>query len=602
MAIRYLIGSGNYSDPAIWSDSEFGSGGFSAPTSADSVFLSLWSIGKILNLDGACAASDMQAQSGSNTIITSNGSQTLTIAGGFLTLLSTNIVDLNITINITFNNSGISSDTALGTVNATGQSLFAITKTLNCVTFNRTAPFSQSAALKLTPDVSLNCTNCTLVGNSAISRLWVSTTIGNQAYINATNWLNVRNVNFSDITITPSVDFSNIPGYAGDAGNNHGITFTPSVTQKWSGSSGGTWSTNAWTTRVPLAHDDVIFDGVNFSSGSIISGDITILGRNIDFTGMTWTGTAPRFAPMSTNPVYIVGSFIWVVGMTCLSSSSLSLIGRFGNYILNTKEISSPLKFTINGPDSVYTLGSNLKVTASNGILLYSNFNDGGYSITAPKILSSFSLARTITKSGIWTLNSTLAEIKLSLNETNLIFTDIGKTIFTSTNSNTQIISLGNQIFNDIEVRGNGACIVSFSNACTIKRLIIDTTANDKTIKFTDGYTFNIGNIIITGRNHNTYLTGTSTAGWYLNKLGSGVVMVKRCVISYSEASPEGTWFYLDSTYLGNSGWLAPAIENLSITSLKFISAIEKLTFNPSTIGEKKLKFDTSIATIKFAF
>ena len=74
-------------------------------------------------------------------------------------------------------------------------------------------------------------------------------------------------------------------------------------------------------------------------------------------------------------------------------------------------------------------------------------------------------------------------------------------------------------------------------------------------------------------------MTGTSTAGWYLNKLGSGVVMVKRCVISYSEASPEGTWFYLDSTYLGNSGWLAPAIENLSITSLKFISAIEKLTF-----------------------
>ena len=208
----------------------------------------------------------------------------------------------------------------------------------------------------------------TLTGNSATNRLlFFSSGLGVARTVSAAV-VSLTNVDVMDIAgsgaAAPWTGTS-----LGDAQGNSGITFTTPVDQHWVSANGGNWSNAAnWTIRVPLPQDNVIFDGA-FNSGQTVTTDMPRLGATMDWSNVSWTGTAPILSGATSTTSVWYGSFILKAGMTTgsVSGNAWQLRGR-STHDLNPQGVSVGPGLTIIAPGGTYNLRSNYTQSNNSGI------------------------------------------------------------------------------------------------------------------------------------------------------------------------------------------------------------------------------------------
>lgn len=197
----------------------------------------------------------------------------------------------------------------------------------------------------------------TLSGNSAINRILIkSNTLGTARTITAAT-VAVTNADFMDITGDGAAtwDMSGISGGSGNCGGNSmkalgNAAFTAATNQTWSGTSGGFWSMNGWTTHIPLPQDTALFN-VAFGTSKTVTVDMPRVG-SIDMTGATWT-TALTLSWGTTIASY--GSLTLISGLTMGGANLIELGGR-GSYVIDTKTVTISRPITLLAPMGTYTL------------------------------------------------------------------------------------------------------------------------------------------------------------------------------------------------------------------------------------------------------
>lgn len=390
-------------------------------------------------------------------------------------------------------------------------------------------------------------------GNSAIDRVFiVSDTQGIARTLTASN-TSITNADFRDITGAGagSWNLSAITGGSGDCGGNSGIVFTTPSNQTWNGTSGGNWSSNAWTTRVPLPQDTALFNKA-FGSGQIILLDMP-RACSIDFTGATWT-TSLTFNSSSYN-VSFYGNIKFISGMTLSGNTQYYYCGR-GNITLDFGNNAQPGNFLLYSRSGTYTLNNNINLSGYFDVDLGVTLNAGSYNITATQMfVSNPTITSTINMgSGIWTstttgnawfagsnhvINCQTSTIKITnTTNTNITFAGGGKTYYnlwfargSSTATNT---ITGTNTFADIKDTGTAAHTIVFPN--------VTTTCTSWSINGTAGNLISCTRTGASGTWTISDTTGTNNAS-YLN-------------ISNSTATGGATWNASNSTNGGgNTGW-----------------------------------------------
>jgi len=232
---------------------------------------------------------------------------------------------------------------------------FANNAVFNNLTIN--GPASQGFYFYMGNPIIING-SLSLNGNSEANRLFIygASSSGYRMWGVSKTWTlggaatcrtaTTQYVDFSDAELAGGAaderDLSAITGGSGDAGGNSGITFTNSTDQHWVNADGGNWSTAAnWTSRIPLPQDNCIFD-LAFNSGKSVVADMPRIGHDMDWSGVTYTGTKPYFA-ITNQIVEIGGSVTLHANMSSNVSKHVFMVGRdvcnftnagrgFGNY------------------------------------------------------------------------------------------------------------------------------------------------------------------------------------------------------------------------------------------------------------------------------
>lgn len=195
----------------------------------------------------------------------------------------------------------------------------------------------------------------TASGLDAINRLYISYhglhpinghIEGNAGTISAAS-ASLSYVDFSDIVATGAAIWSGTS--VGNCLGNTGITFTATVTRYWVSNSGNWTDTAKWSATsggstgasVPLAQDIVRFDVNSFSiSGQTVTLNASILGADIDFTGVTNNPTI-TIAEAYTTYKMIYGSLTLASGVVATDTT--------GNSNLPSLEFSARTAKTISG-------------------------------------------------------------------------------------------------------------------------------------------------------------------------------------------------------------------------------------------------------------
>lgn len=252
--------------------------------------------------------------------------------------------------------------------------------TFNNLTFNGSATTTNVVTIASTVTTTV-LGIFTVNGNSVINRVLVrgfnATPVGPQATISAAN-TSFSNVDFMDINAigTANWNLSGITGGSGDCGHNTGIIFTPAVNQTWQGQVGSNWSTNLWTTRIPLPQDNV-FISEEFQSGQTIIMDMPRPGRSLSFVGTTGN---PILNLATT--IYFLGNLTLVSGITITGANPAVFWGR-SNYSITSagSKFSGNVYIDCGLTTNSYTLNDNLNCAATlvpnSGI-----FNANGMNVT----------------------------------------------------------------------------------------------------------------------------------------------------------------------------------------------------------------------------
>ena len=316
------------------------------------------------------------------TMTSANTAWTVQTATGFTMSGASSTINLTGSSAI-FNHgsSAAGSGVVYGTLNITGAggSLITIAAPTTVTNLSRTGTAVKTDSLTLGGDVTVTGT-FTANGNSTNNRLLVASfTVGTSRTITAAA-VSTSNSDWRDITGAgaASWNLSAITGNSGDNTGNSGITFTPSTTQTWQGTSGGNWSdVTKWTSRVPLSQDDVVIASA-FSATQTVTTDMPRLGRNIDWTGAT--GTTLRMASAVNTTSNMTGSLTLASGMgvTVASGSLWVFIGR-GSHTITTNGVAIGVAMQINSTTGSYSLGSDFTSTTNTFLVASGTFNTANY-------------------------------------------------------------------------------------------------------------------------------------------------------------------------------------------------------------------------------
>lgn len=527
-----------------------------------------------LDFNGKTLTGGFYSSNNSNTRTLTLGASAITLAGassiawdtttttGLTVTANTATVTLTgsaggFTTNGTFDFNGLTvvitgaSTTTIGAATGIGSLTFA--------TLTKTGTATTSSILQLACDLTVTGTFTANGSNSNTNRLIVQSNSGGTARTITAGTVTVTNCDFMDITGAGagSWDLSAITGLSGDCGGNSGITFTTPASQTWSGTSGGNWSANAWTTRVPLPQDDVTISSA-FSGGQTITVNVPRLGKAVDFTGTTGT---PTFT--AGGGVTLFGSLTLIAGMTFNATSNFIFGGR-GTCTITSAGKTYPGAVRVGCGGGSYTLQDTMTVT-SNWTLDSGTFNANDQNVTASTFTISGSVARALTMgAGTWTTTSTsTATVWNAVTQTNLTLSASSATIaITGTSANLRTFSGGNATYGilnytiagstgGLDVVGNNSFAkIRFSDASNA-RTIRFTAGNITTIRDVDGFDGVIGTAgklmsidSITASTHTlTHVTGV---------VATDYVSIKNSIAT------GGTGWYAGSNSTnvsGNTGW-----------------------------------------------
>lgn len=633
MASRFWVGgTGNWdaADTTHWAASSNGAGGQSVPGGSDTVTFDASSGGgtvtvtadhTVVSVTGGAFTGTLNYGTGrtvsySTFNFTGTGTRTLTLGNVSITITgaSTTVWDVTDTTNLTF--SGASSTITLsgasaimtpgaslsyGTVNFTGSGAARVNSTATSfVTLTRTGTNAKTDTFLINGTKTVT-TTLTLAGNSSINRLQVlSNTVGTVATItNTTTTLIATNVDFQDIGLTVTKDFS-AQTDIGDCGGNSGITFPASVTQTWNGASGGNWSTNAWTTRVPLPQDDVSL-GVAFSASQTVTADMPRLGRSIDWTGATGS---PTWGGSTAVSVY--GSVVLISGMTVSLTNSFNLNGR-GNFTFTSagKQFGG---ISMYAPTGTYTLNDALDLTGGNNVLSIQNgtFNANGFNISSWKFESQNATTRTIN------IENTL--VSLTRIGAFFQFESPGLTLFSSgsnivstgASATTRSFLGGGYTYGTLTytVAGStGELDITGSNS--FAQINFSDASNARSLKFTAGTTTTIRNgngFNVRGTAGKLMTIDTITGASTFTLTSSSVQSTDYITPTRSTVNSSPKWYAgansTDGT--GNTNWLfqagyaqATGTSSLSLYSLEYSAYANVNGVGSLTLAEQKLKYFT---------
>lgn len=553
MANRFWVGGTGNWDAATtthWSGTSGGAGGSSVPGSSDPVFFDNNSGSPTVTITATatansitCSHSGVTLNAGANLINVTSGAfnwdwQTGTFGAGTSTV-----------------SMGAAGNTI---INAVGMSFYNLTKSgtavkTDTVTFNVDTTISNTL---------------TVTGQSAINRLVVK---GNTPATPRTLTVNgsvvAARVDFQDIIGAGSAswDLSAATGGSGDRRNNTGITFTPAATQTANGTTSFNWSTAArWTSRVPLPQDDVIVNNA-FGATQTITMDQPVLGRDIDFTGVTGS---PAVAVTIAMNIY--GSLTLSTGLGTITFTGAIRLSGTGTHNLttNTKSITggaAVLQIFSNG--GTYNLQDDFTITTTNGFqVIAGTFNTNNYTISA-NIVTPFSLgvlpftfnlgASTINLTGtatgnIWAANNSGALTNINAGTSEIVVLNTSANLRTFSGAGHTYYKLTYTVAGSTGglnmVGDNTFDTLNFSDV-TNARTLLFTAASTTTIKNsfnvfgTAGKLMTIGSI--TAASHALVKQGSDVSSDYLS-------------ISRSDASPPNTWYAgANSTDGGNNtGWI----------------------------------------------
>lgn len=449
-----------------------------------------------LNTNGQTCVWGAFSSTNSNTRTLTFGASPITITGGGGAWSVTTTAGLTVTANtavVTFTGSNAVFNVSggnwnglslvfTGGGNATLASVGSGPSGLKNVTRTGTAATTDGLTVRANMTISGTLTT---TGNSVTNRLLVQTdAVGTARTITAAA-VSITNCDFMDVTgAGAAAPFTGTS--VGDCGGNSGITFNASVQQTWSGTTGGNWSTNAWTTRVPLPQDDVVVSSA-FVASQTITADMPRLGRSVTFS---CTGS-PILSRTTASTVF--GSLTLASGMTTSGSVSTTMAGR-SSYTLDLKGISwsGGSSFIIAAPGGSYTLLSALLlvtgITISNG-----TFDASSSNVTCLSLSSAGTATRTIKLgSGTWTLTTTGTNNVWNTSTTTGLTFDAGTStiVISATDSGVNRSFLGGGLtFNTLRYSstGNAALTIAGNNTFAGNLDLECTTA--RTVAFPAGGT-----------------------------------------------------------------------------------------------------------------
>lgn len=332
-----------------------------------------------LDLNSQSVSCQTFSATGSSTRSLIGGSSSITIAGTgnafFITgsNYTTSLTSTTITYTNTAGRNVAAINVAFGTIiDSSGSGGFAFTG--NGVTVNNlvtTAGANKTYFVQFSFATTIG--SWTLTGNSAVNRVLVtSAVVGTPITLTVNSWTSISNTDFRDITAagTASWNLSSITGGSGDCGGNSGISFTAATTQFWVGATvTGQWSdVTRWTSRVPLPQDNVRIN-LAFSSAVSIGTDMPRVGKNVDFTGSSWTGTALNLSKSIAFTIF--GDLILADGMTHSNTVAITAEWREPHriYMANTAVpggiiFSTPTKQLTNAGAAMSQIGFNGGIAA----------------------------------------------------------------------------------------------------------------------------------------------------------------------------------------------------------------------------------------------
>ena len=318
-----------------------------------------WQLAANLSMSGAithsAGAFDTNGKSVTTAafLSTGTGTRSLTAGTSVITVTNTgvpwNISGSNVTVSaasstLAFTGTGggrtlSSSGVTYGTVtDSGGTGVFSIAGSNNTIGTLTIATTLRQYQFTISGNQTINAASIT--GSSAVARpLIASATIGSPITLTVNSWTAISNVDIRDITAagTANWNLSSITGGSGDCGGNTGITFSAPTTQSWvGGTTAGNWSDAArWTARVPLPQDNAVIN-LAFNSGIVITIDMPRIGKNVDFTGTTWTGTA--LSILKSIAFTVFGDLILADGMTHTNAVTITAEWREPHrlYMANT--------------------------------------------------------------------------------------------------------------------------------------------------------------------------------------------------------------------------------------------------------------------------
>ena len=418
---------------------------------------------------------------GTITGLTVTANTATTTITGVASIFASGLVDWN-GLSVVMNGSGIATITASGA--------------FTLANFTRTATAVKTDSLQITTGPFTVTSNLTLTGQSVTNRLLVRTNLDNGV---------PRTITAGSVTIT-NVDFMDITGAGaaapwtgtslGNALGNSGITFDTPVTQTWSGTSGGNWSTNAWTTRVPLPQDNVVIASAFISAQTILT-DMPRLGATIDWTGTTWSGTAVRMSGATSTTSAWYGSLIFVSGMgtNSLSGNAWQAKGR-GTYNIDIKGVSVTTGLTVIAPGGTYNLQSSYSQTNSAGVLA-GTYNTNNFNISVSSVWAVAAGATcNFGTSTITFASTTLANVFTVTGTVNAA----SATFVLNSSTINRIIVGGNQTYGTLTYTAAGSTgSLTITGNNTFGTINFSDATNARLLQFTSGTTNTIGTRNIVG-------------------------------------------------------------------------------------------------------
>ncbi len=512
-----------------------------------------------LNTNGQTCSWGLFSSSNSNTRTLTLGASAISITGtsatSWTTSTSTNLT-LNAntsTITLTGAASGMTGGGTYNNIVLSGSGVQAFSGgTPTVANFTRTGTAVKTDGLSITGSFTVTGT-LTLNGNSVLNRLNItSSAIGSSRTITAAT-VSVTNADFTDITGAGagSWNLAAITGNSGDGGGNSGITFTTAASQTWSGTSGGNWSANAWTSRVPLPQDDVTINAA-FSASQTITADMPRLGKSVVFTGASGT---PTFSNSSV-PTTLYGSLTLISGMVISGSQQLSFGGRSSFTITSAgNSFGGDIKFS--SPSGTYTL-QDAFVTSGLFIVNNGTFTTNSQALTAQKLQSTSGLTRAMNfGSSLITLTGNSVSVYHTPTTTGLTLNaGTSKILLTDTSSTLKEFNGGNNsTFYDLEATGGGTGAIVLNSPFTFHQIKINAP---KTLQFPSGQTITVSDFVATGSAGNivTLISSTSGTTATMSK-SSGIISCDYLSIKDNTVAGGAAWYAgANSTSVSNvSGW-----------------------------------------------